>query len=74
MNLFFLFFGFIILLILVFVNYIIDIKIKQLDSSFKYYCKEYRELLKDNFLNKSKSIEKIIYKNNTNNMNKKGNK
>lgn len=34
MNLFFLFFGFIILLILVFVNYIIDIKIKQLDSSF----------------------------------------
>ncbi len=43
----FCFFGFIILLILVFVNYIIDIKIKQLDSSFKYYYKEYSKRLKE---------------------------
>jgi protein-S-isoprenylcysteine O-methyltransferase Ste14 len=47
MNLFFCFFGFIILLILVFVNYLIDIKIKQLDSSFKYYYKEYSKRVKE---------------------------
>lgn len=47
MDLFFLFFGFIILFLLVFVNYLIDIKIKQLDSSFKYYYKEYSKRLKE---------------------------